>query len=102
MTDDPALSDEDAAALAAIEGMPVWEMIGELLAVAARSVEWQVQRRLGGPGAVRRLLSILTAFATVMTTMAVRQRATIRHHIPVAASRVVRHLRCPPSRWAGA
>ena len=88
--------------MAAIEGMSVWEMIGELLAVAARSAEWQIQRRLGGPGAVRRLLSILAAFFSVMTMMAVRQRATILHHIPVAASRILRHLRCPPSRWAGA
>lgn len=88
--------------MAAIEGMSVWEMIGELLAVAARSVEWQIQRRLGGPGALRRLLSILAAFVSVMTMMAVRQRAIILHHIPVAAFRVLRHLRCPPSRWAGA
>ncbi|WP_076743280.1 hypothetical protein [Sphingomonas jeddahensis] len=102
MTDDTALSDAEAATMAALEGMSVWEMIGELLALAARSVQWQIQRRLGGPGAVRRLLSILAAFLTVVMTMAVRQRAAIVHHLPVSASPILRHLRCPPSRWAGA
>lgn len=99
MTDDPALSDTETAA---IEGMSVWQMIGELLSVAAGFVQWRIERRLGGPGAVRRMLSIIAAFLTFMAMMAVRQRATTGHHHTVSAWRILRHLRCPPSRWAGA
>lgn len=99
MTDNPALSEEEAAA---IKGMSVWQMLGELLSVAADFVQWRIERHLGGPGAIRRLLSIIAAFVTVIKLTAVRLRATIQHHRPVSASRVLRHLRCPPSRWAAA
>ncbi|ATI57074.1 MAG: hypothetical protein NDI74_09810 [Sphingomonas sp.] len=101
MTDNPALSDEEAAAMAAIEGISVWEMIGELLAVAARSVEWQIRRRLGGPGAIRRLASVVAAFIAVIVALVVRQCAvSTRSLATVTGSRTLRHLRRPPQGWA--
>ena len=98
MTNNAAIIDDEAAALAAIEGMSVIEMIGKLLSAVANYFD----RRLGGPGVSRRLLSILAAFVTVIVRISVRQRAAIFHHRFVPASRALRHLRCPPSRWAGA
>lgn len=97
MTDQTALSHDETAALVAAERMSVSEMIGELLAWTAHYFE----RRLGGPGALRRLLSILVAFASAMTMMAIRRRATARRvRILAARSPIGRHLSHPPAGWA--
>jgi hypothetical protein len=98
VTDNADIFDDEDTALVAIEGMSVLEMIGELLAAAAQYFD----RRLGGPGVYRRLLSILATFVTVMVMIDVRQRAAILQHRLVPASKALRHLCCPPSRWAGA
>lgn len=87
--------------MAAIEGMSVWEMLGELLAVAASSVERQIQRRLGGPGAVRRLASVIAAFVAFIVALVVRQCAiSMQGLATVTASQTLRHLRRPPQGWA--
>lgn len=95
VTADPALPDDEAADLAPIEGMSVFEMIGELLAALAGIFE----RRLGGPGAFRRLLSVLAAFVTFMVR--VRQLAVARQVRALASvSPLQRHLSHPPAGWA--
>lgn len=83
--------------MSVVEDMLVWKKIGELLAAAAH----YFQRRLGGPGATRRLASVVVAFVMFMVTLVVRQRATSTLSVEtVAHSRTLRHLRRPPQGWA--
>lgn len=97
MIDDPALINDQASDVATIEGLSVYEMLGELLGWVAGHLE----RRLGGPGALRRLVSVLAAFVTVVVTLAVRLRtAAQRPRALAATSPLHRHLSHPPAGWA--
>lgn len=83
--------------MAVVKDMSVWEMIGQLLAVAAH----YIQRRLGGPGATRRLASIIATYIAFIVVLAVGQRAIAgRNLLTVTGSRSLRHLRRPPQGWA--
>lgn len=75
--------------------------IGKLLAFAARILDGDAIRRLGGPGLYRRLASVFTAFLTSVIIMRVRQRAGITSRRFVhAVAETQRHLSHPPAGWA--
>ena len=79
----------------------VIEAIGELLAAAARILDAENIRRLGGPGLYRRLASVLAAFLTFSIVMQVRQRAIFATYRFVdIAGEARRHLSHPATGWA--
>ncbi len=91
------LSDIDPAIVAEIEGKSVIEMIGELLAAVARYFD----RRLGGPGILRRLASIVAAFAACSIILLVKLRAVATSTaIASVGKRRSNYLAHPPSAWA--
>ncbi|MCH2239549.1 MAG: hypothetical protein MK060_16865 [Blastomonas sp.] len=92
-----ALQDVDPAVMAELEGKSVIEMIGEVLAAVARYLD----RRLGGPGALRRLASIAVAFAVGVIVLLVRRQASADSTaVASAGNRLSGHLAHPPSAWA--
>ncbi|MEO7468871.1 MAG: hypothetical protein ABIV36_17785 [Sphingobium limneticum] len=99
---DPVSSARDTdAAPAALRGVSVFEAIGILLAAAADILGADAVRRLGGPGAYRRLASILVAFAMFGIVAMVRQRVSDAGHRIVGGARTVhRYLSHPPAGWA--
>lgn len=85
----------------AAKSAPVIESIGELLAAAARLLDADAIRRLGGPGLGRRLVSILAAFLTFSIVARVRQRASAAvHRVSDTADEARRYLTHPPAGWA--
>ncbi|WP_303762750.1 hypothetical protein [Sphingobium yanoikuyae] len=86
---------------ASVTDVSVIKAIGELLAAAARILDAEVVRRLGGPGLYRRLASILVAFLTFSIVMRVRQRASMAgHRFVITAGEAQRYLSHPPAGWA--
>lgn len=97
MDDAFTLDEVDPAILAELEGMSAIEMIAELLAAVA----WYFDRRLGGPGPLRRLASIVAAFAACVIVLLVKRRATaIWTATASAGNPLSQSLAHPSSAWA--
>lgn len=79
----------------------VIQALGQILAAAARILDGDAFRRLGGPGLYRRLASVLMAFLTFAIVMRVRQSASIagRRFLHTVCE-AQRHLSHPPAGWA--
>jgi len=91
---------DDAASTSAMD-MSVIQALGQILAAAARILDGDAFRRLGGPGLYRRVVSVVAAFLTFTIVMRVRQRARIAGRCflhTVCEAR--RHLSHPPAGWA--
>lgn len=79
----------------------VIQALGQLIAAAARILDGDAFRRLGGPGLYRRLASVLLAFLTFAIVMRLRQRAsTAARRFLYTVCEARRHLSHPPAGWA--
>jgi len=77
--------------------------MGRLLAAVADILDAPRVARLGGPGRMRRLLSVSMLFLILAIVRRVRQQAIIAPSVIVdIAMKTLRHLSHPPGRWAGA
>jgi hypothetical protein len=95
----PSLNDDGKST--STMDVSVLQGLGQLLAAAARILNSDAFRRLGGPGLYRRVVSVLAAFLTFTIVMRVRQRASIAGRCfldTVCEAR--RHLSHPPAGWA--
>jgi len=79
----------------------VVDVLGTLLAVVGRILDGKAMLRRGGPGIVRRLASIISAFIAFVVALVVQRRAIGGQSVvTIAGSKTLRHLRRPPQGWA--
>lgn len=79
----------------------VIEALGTVLAAIGQILDAEARRRSGGPGIALRLTSIIALFVAFVVSLLARQNAiSTQSWVTLTASRVLRHLRCPPQCWA--